>query len=103
MSPGMNRKAKMKRAFVSFIIGLFLCTSESLAHPGSGIVVDRSGNIFFVDTGSGLWKIDLSGKLTQVSGPAYHWITIDSDDRFSEGNLPYYSRGGATVARAGAN
>jgi hypothetical protein len=27
---------------------------EALSHPGSGIVVDREGNIYFVDTGSGI-------------------------------------------------
>jgi DNA-binding beta-propeller fold protein YncE len=67
-----------------------------MAHPGSGIVVDRRGEIYFVDTGSGVWKIDLQGKLTHLSGPMFHWMTIDSDDRFSTVHLPTGARGDIT-------
>lgn len=67
-----------------------------IAHPGSGIVVDRRGEIYFMDTGSGVWKIDLQGKLTQVPGPRFHWITIDPDDRFSNAHLPTGARGDIT-------
>jgi len=98
------------------------------AHPGSGIVVDRQGNIYFVDTGAGLpakgrrfglpaqesskgqagpqagvRKIDRNGKLTRLSGPAYHWMTIDVDSRLTNVTLPYFSSGGATVTRVGVD
>ncbi len=71
------------------------------AHPGSGIVVDRHGNIYFVDTGAGVWKIDRSGKLSRHQGPAYHWMAIDVDGRLKKLSLPSFAAGGATVTRVG--
>jgi hypothetical protein len=47
------------------------------AHPGSGIVVDRFGQIYFTDTGKGIWKIDLNGKLTFLPASKFHWMTMD--------------------------
>lgn len=47
------------------------------AHPGSGIVVDEHGQIYFTDTGKGVWKIDLNGKLTYIPASKFHWMTID--------------------------
>lgn len=94
----------MKRIFIAIItIMLLFDANEVVAHPGSGIVVDRQGNIYFVDTGSGVWKIDRNGKLTRLSGPAYHWMAIDVDGRLANVTLPYFSSGDATVARVGVN
>ena len=76
---------------------------EALSHPGSGIVVDREGNIYFVDTGSGIWKLDGNRNLTRLSGPAYHWMAIDPDGRLKDATLPYFSSGDATVTRVGVN
>ena len=76
------------------MVGVF--ATSIIAHPGSGIVVDRRGEIYFVDTGSGVWKIDLHGTLTHVPGPRFHWLTIDSDDRFSTARLPTGARGDIT-------
>jgi hypothetical protein len=47
------------------------------AHPGSGIVVDKNGQVYFTDTGKGVWKIDSSGKLEYIPGSRFHWMTID--------------------------
>ena len=94
----------MKRTIIAFLcIILFCATSEALAHPGSGIVVDRQGNVYFVDTGSGVYKIDRNGKLTRLSGPAYHWMAIDIDGRLKNATLPYFSSGDATVTRVGSD
>jgi streptogramin lyase len=89
--------------FQLLFITLLLLASEALAHPGSGIVVDRQGNVYFVDTGSGIWKIDRTGNLTRIPGPAYHWMAIDVDGRLSEATLPYYSSEDATITRVGSN
>lgn len=90
--------------FISLLIlGLLLAGSEVLAHPGSGIVVDRQGNVYFIDTGAGVWKIDRAGKLTQLSRTAYHWMAIDINDRLAHVTLPYYSSEDATIARVGSN
>ena len=94
----------MKRTFVRLLaLGLLLVGSEVLAHPGSGIVVDRQGNVYFVNTGSGIWKIDKVGKLTKLSGPAYHWMAIDIDGRLKDATLPYFSSDDATVTRVGVD
>jgi sugar lactone lactonase YvrE len=58
------------------------------AHPGSGIVVDRRGQTYFVDMVSGVWKLDARGSLTHVRGPAFHWMTLDATDRFAAAHLP---------------
>jgi DNA-binding beta-propeller fold protein YncE len=74
--------------------------SSITAHPGSGIVVDRHGEVYFVDTGSGVWKIDLHGKLTHLPGPRFHWMTIDPDNCYSSVRLPTGARG--DITRVGA-
>ncbi len=89
--------------FRLLILVVLLSINEVLAHPGSGIVVDRQGNVYFVDTGSGVWKIDSTGKLAKLSGPAYHWMAIDIDGRLANATLPYFSSDVATVVRVGTN
>ena len=68
------------------------------AHPGSGIAVDRLGQIYFLDTGSGLWKIDPRGTLVRITAPRFHWMTLDPDDRFAHVPLPSGSTGDITRA-----
>lgn len=58
------------------------------AHTGSGIAVDRLGQIYFLDTGSGLWKIDIQGRLTHLSRLQPHWLAIDENSRFASTTLP---------------
>ena len=53
-----------------------------------------------MDTGSGVWKLARDGKLTKLSGPAYHWMTIDRDDRLKDVKLPRIPSGDITVTRA---
>ncbi len=49
----------MKQAIIALLgIMLFVVADEVLAHPGSGTVEDRQGNVYFVDTESGVCKID---------------------------------------------
>ncbi|MCC6397555.1 MAG: hypothetical protein IT282_11100, partial [Bacteroidetes bacterium] len=94
----------MKRSIILVLISLFTgVTHLAYAHPGSGIAVDRQGNVYFVDTGSGVWKIEPNGALTRIQGPAYHWMTIDRDGQLQNATLPHFPQGDATVRRAGAN
>src|SRR5439155_24692793 len=65
-----------------------LVPASALAHPGSGIVVDRLGQVYFVDTGSGLWKIDTNGTIVLISAPRFYWLTIDEDERLANTRLP---------------
>lgn len=90
----------MRLSFVVILVSGFLVTTGHLfAHPGSGIAVDRQGNVYFVDTGSGVWKIDREGKLTKLSAPAFHWMAMDFDERLVNTLLPRLARGGAVVER----
>ncbi len=67
--------------------------APSSAHPGSGIAVDRRGQVFFLDTGSGPWMIDRQGRPTHLSGTLFHWMALDADNRFADTRLPSGSRG----------
>lgn len=62
--------------------------ATAMAHPGSAIVVDRLGQIWFLDTGAGLWKIDTRGALIHVGGNRFHWMALDQDGRFRGASLP---------------
>jgi len=78
----------------ALVFGLLPATL--FAHPGSGIVVDRLGQVYFVDTGSGLWKIDTRGRLVKIAEPRFHWLTLDALDRFASARLPSGSTGDIT-------
>ncbi len=71
---------------------LALVATAALAHPGSGIALDRRGAVYFLDTGHGVWRIDPKGALTHWGGPAFHWMTLDLEDRFGGTRLPSSSQ-----------
>jgi len=56
----------------------------SLAHPGSGIVVDAQGNAFVADINRGLVKFGADGKVTVVLKVAGHWLALDAAEKFSQ-------------------
>ncbi len=66
-----------------WLTAAILCARPMQANPGAGIVVDDHGQIFFTDTGAGIWKIDTGGKLTLVSKHIYKWIAIDKNGKFA--------------------
>ncbi len=69
---------------IFFILILcFLSGTKVAAHPGSGIVLDKEGNIYFTDTGKGVWKIDTQGKLSFLPASKFHWMTIDTIGHFA--------------------
>lgn len=78
-----------------------LLSASVIAHPASGIAIDRLGQVYFLDTGSGLWKIDTQGRLTKLSGLLYHWLAIDADNRFANTPLPTGPLG--EISRVGNN
>lgn len=80
------------------IVTLF-CTAAALAHPGAAIAVARDGRVYFVDTGAGVFSIDVSGRLTRHPGPAFHWFAFDPERRFQR--TPWPSMPGAEVRSAG--
>src|SRR5258705_8694364 len=75
----------MKKS-VQLILSLFLSllfVTNSFAHPGSGIVVDKGGTVYFTDTGQGVWKIDTKGTLTYLPSSRFHWMAIDEAGKFA--------------------
>ncbi len=64
------------------------------AHPGSGIVVDPQGQVFFQDSAARtIWKIDTQGKVTayydKLGG---HWIALDTKGKFARSGLKLVER-----------
>ena len=78
-----------------------LLPAPASAHPGSGIVVDRLGQVYFVDMVSGVWKLNPKGGLTHLPGQAIHWMALDAQGRFAGGRLP--SGTGGDFTRIGSD
>jgi hypothetical protein len=78
-----------------------LVSGSTTAHPGAGIAVDRAGQIYFLDTGSGLWKIDRAGRLTHLSRTLFHWLALDEDNRFA--NTQFQSGARGEILKVGSN
>jgi len=77
----------------SYVACALFGTSQSLAHPGSGIVVDQQGNVYFTHSGRGVGKIDPQGKLTYVGDThGGHWMYLDADGVFSRTQPKYFHR-----------
>jgi hypothetical protein len=74
------------------LIVLILPATEMRAHPASGIVVDRKGQVYFSDLET-VWKIDAQGKLSVfrpgVSGRHVHELTIDDQDNICGEDVSY--------------
>jgi hypothetical protein len=69
---------------IATLVSSIVAVRSVLAHPGSGIVVDAQGNVYFTDTGAGIWKIDAQRRLSQVPGSAFHWMAIDERGGFAD-------------------
>lgn len=59
--------------------------------------------MYFLDTGSGLWKIDPQGRLTHLSGLKNHWLTLDANNGFDSARLPTDPGLDWVITRIGAN
>jgi hypothetical protein len=77
---------------VAFAAHLCVSPLTALAHPGSGIVVDEQGNVYF-NGGRGLGKIDPQGKLTYIGNrTGGHWLCLDTEGSFSRSQPKYFER-----------
>ncbi len=65
------------------VANIALIPRSALAHPGSGIVVDAQGQVYFTDTGEGVWKVDANGKVARMPGSAWHFMAGDLEARFA--------------------
>src|SRR5687767_3541457 len=78
------------------LIGVFLLSCGSaLAHPPTGIVVDRRGQVYFSDLET-IWKIGTDGKLSVFhagnSGRHVHELAIDEQDNIYGGDVSYVAQ-----------
>src|ERR1041385_9182923 len=87
--------------FSLILIALCLLSATTTGHPGAGIAVDRLGQVYFLDTGSGLWKIDTAGRLSHLSRTLFHWLAIDEENRFAQTQFP--SGALSEIVKVGAN
>lgn len=75
------------------VIALILFGLNLKAHPASGIVVDKLGNVYFVYTGKGVAKISHEGVMTYVSKSVDgHWLCLDEKGIFSNSQPKYFNR-----------
>lgn len=86
-------------ALAAIVIVTILGAGVSQAHPGAGIAVSKEGIVYFVDTGSGVFSIELSGRLVRREGPAFHWFAFDPNSRYQK--TPWPSMPGAEFRSAG--
>ena len=94
------------KALMRMLLGVAaasLVAAAALGHPGSGILVDRMGQVYFIDTGSGLWKIDTRGGLSHLSPLRNHWLAMDPNNRFTQARLPTDPGRDWVITAAGSN
>lgn len=81
-----------KTIFIVLATLVLILSPDVAAHPATGIVLDRAGNIFFSDLET-IWKIDISGKLSVfragVSGRHVHELAIDGQDNIYGADYSY--------------
>jgi hypothetical protein len=78
-------------AIAFLLVGFF--GHAALAHPGTGIVIDKYGNIYFIYTGVGVAKISGDGKLIYIhKATDGHWICLDQEGFFSQTQPKYFER-----------
>lgn len=86
----------MKPNLVLFILAIialgFFLPATAAAHPASGIVVDRAGNVYFSDLET-IWKFDTRGELTVFRagerGRHVHELAIDALDNVYGADVSY--------------
>src|ERR1041385_8613411 len=93
----MRRKLLRCNLLFAALIVVAAAATTVDAHPGSGIVVDQHGRVYFVDTGGGVWLIEPSGKLAHHGDPRFHWMAIDENDRPFGAGLPHIPGGEITA------
>lgn len=96
----------LRRRSWQIVLGITMACllgASALGHPGSGILVDRVGQIYFIDTGSGLWKIDTRGAVSHLAPLRNHWLAMDPNDRFIQSRVPTDPGRDWVITAAGSN
>jgi hypothetical protein len=85
----------MKKALFITIVFIFagLFSNSAFAHPASGIVVDKQGNVYFIYSRTGVVKISVGGKLTYIhKATDGHWMCLDETGAFANTRPVYFER-----------
>jgi hypothetical protein len=107
---------KTRSSFALVVLTQFtLVTFATLAHPGSGIVVDTQGRIYFNEAGDpaerlpgSIWQIDPQGKLTRLQVGGAHYLALDTKGSLASEDLarwvservtPWFQQAGTADAR----
>jgi hypothetical protein len=79
--------------FLSIAVPFLFAASTASAHPGSGILVDVQGNVYFSHFEHGVGKIDPHGKVSYVGHTrGGHWMCLDGDGSFSRTQPKHFER-----------
>lgn len=86
-------RIKGKFAFTLLVAASICALSPSAhAHPATGIVVDRSGKVYFSDLET-IWKLDANGKKTVfragVNGRHVHELSMDEEGNIYGADISY--------------
>lgn len=86
-------KARMLSILVAAMMHCGWIVASARAHPASGIVVDPTGQVFFVYSGHGVMRIEPDGKLTCIHpSRGGHWMCLDPQGSFSRTQPKYFQR-----------
>jgi sugar lactone lactonase YvrE len=73
---------------------MLLAAATAQTHPGSRIVVDAQGQVYFAETGRidlripGLiWRIEPNGQLSPIRQDGAHWMALDAQGSFADTDL----------------
>ena len=85
-------KFKLSVIMVVVVAECLFLAFRAQAHPATGIVVDRSGNVYFSDLET-VWQLDANGKKTVfragVSGRHVHELSIDEEGNVYGADISY--------------
>lgn len=90
----MKTRQKLRYCSFTFLasVVILLLAPATPAHPATGIVVDRKGQVYFSDLET-IWKLDANRKLSVfrpgVSGRHVHELTIDDQDNIYGEDISY--------------
>jgi sugar lactone lactonase YvrE len=90
----MQIQQRLRYCLLTFFAGVvvLILTPVALAHPATGIVVDRKSQVYFSDLET-IWKLDTNRKLSVfrpgVSGRHVHELAIDDQDNIYGEDISY--------------
>lgn len=77
----------------ALVPALLLLLRSVDAHPGSGIEVAESGDVYFVHAEVGVWRAPAGGGLELLDWPNWHFLAADPGARFAEQRWPRFPDG----------